>query len=285
MFRNPKELLGRYGLRPKKSWGQNFLVDSNTVERIVDLIDAPPETRIVELGAGTGVLTHLLAQRYQQVFAIERDQDLVELLQAEFEGSNVQVIPNNAAKFRFEDLPGEGPLCVIGNLPYQISTPILFHLLEQREVFQRAVLMMQKEVADRLSATPEDGKDYSTLSIRFSPYFHIDQSLRVSRNQFHPRPKVDSVVVTMDTRETPAVDIQDEKWFAKTVKIAFAQRRKTLYNNLVNGFRDTDKAEIQAIIKELSLPEKCRGETLTIEQFALLANHLQQNAEESSSIK
>ncbi|HAA55996.1 MAG TPA: ribosomal RNA small subunit methyltransferase A [Myxococcales bacterium] len=276
MSNNPRHLLQQHGLKPKKEWGQNFLVEPNITKRIVELLEAQKDDRVVEFGAGTGALTKLLSERSDHVFAVERDRDMIGVLEEVYaKVPSVEVIAADAAKFDLNDVPGEGPLLVIGNLPYQISSPILFQILEQRKLVKRAVLMIQKEVADRLSATPKDGKDYSILSIRFGAYFDVKQAISVSRGCFFPRPKVESAVITLQPLETPRVPDELEPWFAKAVKIAFASRRKTLANNLKSGFRDIPKARIPELLEELGLDPKCRGENLTIEEFATLAKALQ----------
>ncbi len=274
MSKNPRSLLNKHGLHPKKPWGQNFLVEPTIVERIVDELGVTSEDTVVEFGAGTGALTFPLSQRAGKVYAVERDRDLVALLEQELEADNVEVIAADAAKFSFDTVtPSEG-LYVIGNLPYNITAPILFHLHENRLRFKRAILMVQKEVADRLSAQPEDGKDYSILSILFGAFFYVEQAIFVSRKYFFPKPRVDSVIILLEPLAQPAAPIDDEARFQQTVKIAFAQRRKTLMNNLKAGFRDLSKEQLQEILDELGLEAQQRGETLTIPQFAALSNKL-----------
>lgn len=274
MSQNPRSLLKKHGLHPKKPWGQNFLVDPSMVERIVDELGVTSEDTVVEFGAGTGALTFPLSDRAGKVFAVERDRDLVALLENELDADNVEVIAADAAKFSFDSVtPSEG-LYVIGNLPYNITAPILFHLHENRDRFKRAILMVQKEVADRLSAQPEDGKDYSILSILFGAFFYVEQAIFVPRKYFFPKPRVDSVIILLEPLAQPAAPIDDEARFQQTVKIAFAQRRKTLMNNLKAGFKDLSKEQLQAILDELGLDAQQRGETLTIPQFAALSNKL-----------
>lgn len=276
---DPKKLLRAHGLQPKKSWGQNFLVNPHTVQRIVDTLKPDEDSVIVEFGAGTGALTFLLAERAKKIYAVERDRELAELLRQELTNEKVVLLEADAARFSLEDLDEAGELLVIGNLPYQITAPILFQLHEQRHTFKRAVVMVQKEVADRLSARPGMGKEYSILSILFGAYFNVKQAIQVSRTHFFPRPKVSSAVVLLETRPEPLVPIADDKWFMRTVKVAFAQRRKTLQNNLRAGFHELEKEAITEVLQELEIDPQVRGETLTIEQFVALAKILQERYE------
>ncbi|MCB9639915.1 MAG: ribosomal RNA small subunit methyltransferase A [Myxococcales bacterium] len=286
MFQDPRKTLRQHKLKPKYEWGQNFLISQDKVERIVSLLGAQPQDRVLELGAGTGVLTHMLTTEAPQteIFALERDRDLVALLEAEFAHSdaNVQVIAADAATFNLNELPEGGPLRVLGNLPYNISSPILFHLLEQRHLWKRSVLMLQKEVAERLAATPDSGKAYSILSVRFGMFFDILKVLSVSRRCFHPQPQVDSVVIRLDSLPEPRYPLKDEALFARTVKAVFASRRKTLLNTLNAGFSEIPREAVESILQTLNIDVQRRGESLSLEEFAHLSNtlydHLQTNA-------
>ncbi len=270
-----KKLLQRHKLKPKKSWGQNFLVSKPIIEKIVAALAPTSEDWVLELGAGAGALTEPLCQKAEKVFAIERDPDLIELLQREF-GSlpNLEIIPADAASYPLEKIEAPRPLLVAGNLPYQISAPILFHLQKERKYFSRAVLMLQKEVAERLVAKPDAGKDYSILSVIFSTFFKVEKVFNVSKNNFYPRPKVDSAIVKLTVLEKPSAPVDDEKFFIRTVKMAFSQRRKTLYNNIRSSFPNLSRDRILQMLEELEIDSQQRGETLTPHQFALLAQKL-----------
>ena len=274
MSKNPRSLLRKHGLHPKKPWGQNFLVDDHMVGRIVQELGATPEDHVVEFGAGTGALTFHLLQQAGHVFAVERDRDLVALLEEEMTAPNLTILAADAARFSLKDLESEKKLLVIGNLPYNITAPILFRLHKQKNLFKKAVLMVQKEVADRMAAQPGDGKDYSILSILFGAYFDIEQAIFVSRKYFYPKPRVDSVIVSLCPLEQPVAPIDDEALFHRTVKVAFAQRRKTLFNNLKSGFRELTKETVIALLNDLNIDPQQRGESLSIEQFASLSNAL-----------
>ncbi len=282
MPKSPQNLLKKHSLRPKKQWGQNFLVQPKISKRIVGFLEATEDDIVVEFGAGTGALTHYLVESGAHVIAVERDRELVALLEEEFAGTPVEILAADAAKFDYAEVASEQKLLVIGNLPYQITSPILFRLLEQRQLIKRAVFMVQKEVADRLVAQPTEGKNYSILSIRFGAFFRVQRRLQVSRQSFYPRPKVDSTVIQLDPLEKPRVDPSLEKIFARLVKSAFSSRRKTLLNNFKQHFSEFDKRTILTIFERLGLPEQCRGENLTIEQFAQLSAELDRVRSENS---
>ena len=276
MYRDPRKILREHKLHPKHAWGQNFLIAAEKVERIVSLLDARPGDRVLELGAGTGVLTHMLLSLAPQatLFALERDRELVTLLEAEFAQSPVTILAEDAARFPLDSLPTGGDLRILGNLPYQISSPILFHLLAQRHLWKRAILMLQKEVVARLIAKPQDGKDYSILSIRFGMFFDVTRVLVVPRRCFHPQPKVDSAVVRLEPLPQPRFPLDDEKSFARVVKAAFANRRKTLLNALHAAFHEIDKDALPPLLLDLQIDPQRRGESLNLEEFARLTNAL-----------
>ena len=255
-----KKILERYQLKPKKSWGQNFLISEQILQKIVRALDPKPEDWVLELGAGTGALTAPLAERAAKVYAIERDPDLLNLLKTELSHlNNLEIIAANASTFPLSEINSPHPLLVAGNLPYQISAPILFHLQRERSHFSRAVLMLQKEVAERLSAKPTSGKNYSILSVIFSTFFKIELISTVSKANFFPRPKVDSAIVRITTLKRPAVEIDDEQFFIKTVKIAFAQRRKTLLNNLRAALPNAPKEELIELLSSIQIEPGVRG--------------------------
>ena len=270
-----KKLLNRHRLRPKKSWGQNFLISNPIIKKIVDALNPTPQDWVLELGAGAGALTEPLCQKAEKVFALERDPDLLQLLKREF-GSipNLEIIPADAASFPLKSIKAPRPLLIAGNLPYQISAPILFHLQKERKYFSRAILMLQKEVAERLTANPNSGKNYSILSVVFSAFFKVEKVFNVSKNNFYPRPKVDSAIVKLTSLKEPTAPIEDEKFFIQTVKMAFSQRRKTLYNNIRSHYPTLSKEKIITLLQEIGLDTQQRGETLSVQQFANLAKKL-----------
>ena len=263
--------------RPKKSLGQNFLTDRAVLDRIARLVVRGPEARILEVGPGRGALTRLLAGEGARVVAVELDRQLVPLLEQEFEGcGNVEVIQEDILKV---DLPGillprwDGRWQVAANLPYNISTPVLFRFLEHRALFSRLVLMLQREVGERLVARPCT-KEYGILSVFFQLYFDVSRAFVVKPGSFYPVPKVDSVVLTFVPLPTPRFEVADESFFRRVVKAAFGQRRKTLWNCLKTLNLGLDDRELAQALAGCGIDGVRRGETLTLEEFIALAEAL-----------
>ena len=274
---DPRTILRRNGLRAKKSWGQNFLVDRHVLAEIVAGMAIGAGDTVVELGAGTGALTEALAEVTGRVVAVERDPDMVGVLQRELgRRDNVEVLPADAVHLKLEQLrpASDGELLVVGNLPYNISSPILFSLLEQRSAFRSATVMLQEEVGRRLAADRTCGKEYSVLTVRFGLLFDVELLRTVPRQAFFPRPKVRSAVVRLSPLAEPRVPVADLKLYARTVKAAFAQRRKTLRNALGGGFSELDDGTVRGVLAELGVDERRRGETLELAEFARLADAL-----------
>src|SRR5579884_423679 len=255
--------------RPRKSWGQNFLIDHNIKQKILDIPGMQPEERVVEIGPGRGILTQGLLERGAEVFAIEIDPLLVETLRKEFSSTHLHLIQGDALHYRYDEIPSSYK--VIANLPYYISTPLLFRLLEERQRISRMVLMLQKEVAERLVA-PVGGKIYGVLSVLVQLYADVRIAFSVSKSCFRPRPDVDSSVTVITPLSHPRVPIRDPAFFARVVRGAFAHRRKRLANALTDaGF---PRAQAEAALQKMSLDRSRRGETLSLAEFALLADTL-----------
>ncbi|MFZ5590786.1 MAG: 16S rRNA (adenine(1518)-N(6)/adenine(1519)-N(6))-dimethyltransferase RsmA [Bacillota bacterium] len=263
-------LMQKYGLKARKSLGQNFLVDQNIVQKIVDAAGLTPSDTVVEIGPGLGVLTARLAQKASRVIAVEIDQHLIPVLQENLAAAgNVQLVHGDALRTDFAALTGGVPFTVVANLPYYITTPLLFHLLESGYPIRRLVLMVQDEVADRLAAPPGN-KQYGALSVMVQYYTRVEYMFKVPRTVFIPRPGVDSAVVRLEKRETPAVPVPDEALFQRLVRGAFAQRRKTLANALAAALPFLSREQWQQELRALGLPDNVRGEMLSMEQFAAL---------------
>jgi 16S rRNA (adenine1518-N6/adenine1519-N6)-dimethyltransferase len=281
-FPDPRELLRRYGLAAKKSWGQNFLVSQRVYRAIVDATVAADDDWIVEIGAGLGTLTMRLAQRIPEgmLLAIERDRDMVRVLEAELGHlDNVEIIEANALKY---DLVAAArwhgdPIAVCGNLPYQISSQILFHILEARQHVSRAVVMLQREVADRLLAKPST-KAYGALGVLVQTYADVTSVVRASPGAFVPAPEVESTVVKLVPKPPPEAAQRDPHHYAAVVHAAFRQRRKTLRNAIRAGFGE---AADPALERAGIAPER-RGETLSIGEFAALSDALADEAAPSA---
>jgi len=248
--------------QPRKRFGQNFLVDRHYIERIVAAIAPRPDDTMVEIGPGLGALTRELAGRVRRLTLIEIDRDLAARLQAEF-GDDVSLHVVDALGFDFTSL-GRG-LRVIGNLPYNISSPLLFHLAEHANAIADITVMLQKEVVQRMAAEP-DTPAYGRLSVMLQVRFRVERLLLVPAGAFQPAPKVESAVARLTPLETPPA-ITDTRLFAQLVTAAFGQRRKTLRNALSAW---TTAAELQA----QGIDPGARGETLAVSDFVRLANAL-----------
>jgi len=263
----PAELLRRHGLRPKKAWGQNFLGDERILSALAGLAGLGPGDSVVELGAGLGHFTLALAGTGAKVIAVERDRELVPILRAELPG--VEVAEADAKSFDLTAVAARAGrrVVVCGNLPYHLSSPILFHLLDQRDAVRRAVLLLQREVAERIAAAP-GGRDYGLLSVLMQRVAKISLGLTVPRHAFTPPPDVESTALVVDFLEQPRAQVRDDARFRALVKAAFSQRRKTLWNalkSLPGGREALEKAGVD--------PQR-RGETLSVEEFAAVERAL-----------
>ncbi len=263
MTDTPNTLLKRHGLKPKKSWGQNFLGDDDVLSRIARACTLGPNEVAVELGAGLGHLTRHLAESGARIVAVERDRDLVDILEGEKLSSNVTVVAANASEVNFRELSKASPVVVIGNLPYHLSSTILFSVLHQHADISRAIFTLQREVAERLAAKPGT-RQYGLLSVLLQLYAEVEVVLEVPRGAFFPPPKVESSVVRIDMLAKPRAELKDPVRFERLVKAAFQQRRKTLHNALgKGGFEHVDDA-----LSAASIERTRRAETLSPEEFA-----------------
>jgi len=264
-------------LYAKKSLGQNFLVDGNVLLRIVAAVDINQEDMILEIGPGKGALTELLAKKAKQVLAVELDNRLVEYLEGKFlQTDNVEIIRNDILR---TDLPqilssrSAGRWKVAANLPYNISSQVLFKFIENREYFSELVLMLQKEVGERLVAPP-GCKQYGILSVFCQLYFDISRQFLVKPGSFRPIPKVDSMVLKFCVLPTPRVDVGDESLFRSVVKSSFGQRRKTLWNCLKGAALDMAEKDLELAFRRSGIDPGRRGETLSLDEFAILTKAL-----------
>lgn len=278
-----RAILERHGFTFKKSFGQNFLTDTNILQKIVDTAEIDKGVNVIEIGPGIGALTEFLAENAAEVMVFEIDDRLIPILAdtlARFD--NVQVVNQDILKadlqtqiqaFKNPDLP----IKVVANLPYYITTPILMHLIESKIPFAEFVVMMQKEVADRISAMPNT-KAYGSLSIAVQYYMTAKVSFIVPRTVFVPAPNVDSVILKMVRRDQPVVSVQDEDFFFRVSKVAFVHRRKTLWNNLTSHFGKSEdtKAKLEKALEIAKIKPSIRGEALSIPDFASLADALKE---------
>lgn len=279
-----KELLSKYKIRPTKSLGQNFLNDEQAIKRIADSANITEKDLVIEVGPGTGILTSELAKRAGLVVAVEIDRHLIPVLEDQLaDFSNINILHEDIMKLNIgkdiidtvlEKHPSFKPdsIKVVANLPYYITTPVIMKFLEEEIRVDTLVFMVQKEVADRIIASP-GGKDYGALSVAVQFYSAPEKVFDVPPHCFIPQPEVYSTVIRLNVHKQPPVDIKDRALFFKTVKAAFGQRRKTLVNALSNsGYFTEDKEKIKEILMNIGIDECQRGETLTVLQFAQLAN-------------
>jgi 16S rRNA (adenine1518-N6/adenine1519-N6)-dimethyltransferase len=269
-------LLKKYHIRPLKKYGQSFLIDDQVFRKIVDAGHLNPEDTVVEIGAGLGVMTGLIAERVSKVIAVEVDSHLIDILRENLhEKGNVEILHRDILTYDYsttDPLLPERKIKVMGNIPYNITSEILFHLLKFRRRIHSAVLLMQKEVAERLTADPGT-KAYGIPSVILSMYADLGTLFHVSNQSFYPVPAVQSSLLSLVFREEPRYPLKDEEFFRLLVRASFAQRRKTLLNNL-KSFRKIEKTteEIGAILATLSIDGTRRAESLTLAEFAALAN-------------
>jgi 16S rRNA (adenine1518-N6/adenine1519-N6)-dimethyltransferase len=254
---------------PQKRLGQNFLIDPNIVRKIVAAAALDPGETVLEIGPGRGILTRTLCETANTVIALEIDQHLVEYLKKTLTCPNLDLRHDDALRFAYETLPDH--TVVVANLPYYISTPLLFTLLEAKDRIDRMVLMLQTEVAERIVASPNT-EDYGILSILTQYRAETKIAFRVSKNCFRPRPDVDSAIITLRMRPHPSVSTPNEALFVKLVRAAFAHRRKTLMNSLRDeGFLPTQLAHA---LSRADINPTRRAETLSIPEFAALTDAL-----------
>jgi 16S rRNA (adenine1518-N6/adenine1519-N6)-dimethyltransferase len=266
-----RKTLTQYDVRPRKRLGQSFLRDGNMIRRIVDLVEAAADETVVEIGAGLGLLTSELAQKAGRVIALEIDPRLVSALRDRFSGNaRVEIVPGDVLDYDFSSALHGGKIKVIGNIPYHISTPILFRLLEFRRSISTMVLMFQKELADRIMAPPGK-KEYGIPSVVIARSASATRAMNVPPSCFYPEPGVVSSVLRIVMREDQ-VTPEEESLFLMTVRAAFAQRRKTLWNNLRAAGFATDTLE--RVLAKTGIEGVRRAETLTVEEFVLLAVEL-----------
>lgn len=269
---NPRAILAKYQIRPLKRLGQSFLSDPNVIRKIVEVSDIRSDETVVEIGAGLGFMTALMAKRAEKVIALEIDKALIPVLREELKPQgNIEILHADALKFDFR-FHGEAALKVVGNIPYSISSQILFRLLEARDHISSMVLMFQKEVAERLVAAP-GSKTYGILSVLVGIYTEPAIVFHVSPRCFYPRPKVESAVVRLDIRDKPLVDVRDDAFLLAVVRTAFSKRRKTLLNNLKASSRIGLRHEtLLEVLHSLGIDPARRAETLAPEDFARLSN-------------
>lgn len=272
----------QFGFRLTKSLGQNFLIDKNIRDKIVEGSLIGPEDLVIEIGPGVGVLTQLLAEHAAQVIAIEIDKALIPILQETLQDfPNTEIINEDVLRCDLKELVEthrpKGAVRFVGNLPYYITTPIIMKILEDRVPADSITVMVQKEVAERLSAKP-GSKTYGAITVAVQYYCEVAKVVAAPREVFYPKPNVDSSVIRLDIRKTSPVELLDVSAFFAVVKAGFGQRRKTLHNALT-GLYGMDKITAGRILAQAGIDPGRRGETLTIDEFAVLANTITKERE------
>ena len=278
---NPQEtiaVLNRYKFAFQKKFGQNFLIDTHVLERIIDEAGITPDDFVLEIGPGIGTMTQYLACAAREVVAVEIDKVLIPILEGDTLKAfdNVTVINEDILKVDInklvEEKNGGRPIKVVANLPYYITTPIIMGLFESHVPIESITIMVQKEVADRMKTGP-GSKEYGALSLAVQYYANAEIVANVPPNCFMPRPNVGSAVIRLTRHETPVVDVKDEKLMFRIIRASFNQRRKTLVNGLKNsGEINFTKEQIEAAITAIDKPLTIRGEALTLAEFAALSN-------------
>lgn len=276
-----REILKKHHFTIQKKYGQNFLIDTNILENIVDEAQITKDDVVLEIGPGMGTMTQYLCKAAKEVIAVEIDKALIPILEETLAGyDNVTVINADVLKLDLNEIVNEKnngkPIKVVANLPYYITTPIIMGLFEKRVPLNSITIMVQKEVADRMRVGPGT-KDYGALSLAVQYYAKPEIVAIVPPTCFMPSPKISSAVIRLDCYDKPQVDVHNEKLMFQIIRASFNQRRKTLKNGLSNGLNlNCSKEELGQLLVSLGLDERVRGEALTLEQFAALANRLEE---------
>lgn len=277
--RSTTEIIQKYQFVFQKKFGQNFLIDNNILDKIIDSADITSNDCVLEIGPGIGTMTQRLAEEAGEVVAVEIDKNLIPILHDTLAGyDNVTIINEDILKVDInklvEERNGGKPVKVVANLPYYITTPIIMALFEKHVPLHSITIMVQKEVADRMRVGPGT-KDYGALSLAVQYYARPEIITRVPAACFIPRPNVDSTVIRLTCYEKPPVEAQDEAWLFAVIRASFNQRRKTLANGLANaGNIGVSRRQVEETLAEMGLPVSVRGEALTLKQFTELSNRI-----------
>lgn len=272
LYSETQMILNQYHLRANKRFGQNFLINQDVLEEIIEKSEIDKNDVVIEIGPGLGTLTRELAKVAKKVIAIELDENMVRILNERPLGDNIDIIQDDILKVDLEDLiKNYESVKVVANLPYYITTPIIMKLLENRYNIKSITIMVQKEVGRRICSDP-GGKEYGAITVSVKYYSDAKIIIDVPKDNFLPSPEVDSCVIKLDVRESPVVNLVDEKLFFEIIKTSFCQRRKTILNSLTaNGI---EKEQLKVVLEKLSIDEKLRAENLSIYDFANISNML-----------
>lgn len=281
VYEDTKFLMKKYGITANKKLGQNFLINENVIDTIANASEISRDDLVIEIGPGLGTLTDKLLQKAGKVIAIELDERMIHILKERFfMYDHFEMINEDVLKVDLKELIrrnkeelGLKSAKIVANLPYYITTPIIMKLLEEKLDIESITVMIQKEVADRLTAIPGE-KNSGAITYTVYYYATSEEILTVSNDSFIPEPEVESEVITLHLREEPPIKIVDETKFFMLIKVAFMQRRKTFLNAVGNSGLSITKEQMERILKELNIDIRIRGEALTIEQFAKIAEKL-----------
>lgn len=281
IYEETKFIMKKYGINANKSLGQNFLIDDEVVSKIVERANITNEDLVIEIGPGLGTLTNELLKKAKKVIVVELDERMIKILKDRFSlYDNIEIINKDILKVNLNDIIskekkeiGIKNAKVVANLPYYITTPIIMKLLEGKSDIETITVMIQKEVADRLCETP-GGKLSGAITYSIYYYAEAEKVLKVPNTSFIPAPEVDSEVIKLKIRKEPPIKVKDEEKLFKIIKYAFMQRRKTLINALSQCDIFKNKEEIKNILERLEISEKIRGEALTMQDFANIANNM-----------
>ncbi len=278
LLEETKFILKKYGIRADKSLGQNFLINEDVVNSIVNSSNINKEDLIIEIGPGLGTLTSFLLEKAGKVIAVELDKRMIEILTDRFKlYNNFKLINDDILKVNLNEVIGKNlnetikNVKIVANLPYYITTPIIMKLLEENLKIDSITVMVQKEVADRLAAIPGE-KNAGAITYSVYYYAEANKVIDVNRNSFIPEPNVDSEVINLKVRANSPVEVENKELLFKLIKYAFMQRRKTFANAIENSGIFKNKEEILNILNELNINEKIRGEAISLDQFAQITN-------------
>lgn len=272
LYEETQMLLNQYGLRANKKLGQNFLINQQIIDEIIEKAEITKEDVVLEIGPGLGSLTKALIQNAKKVIVVELDDNMIPILKNRFGEENLEIIHEDILKINLNDIiKANGRIKVVANLPYYITTPIVMKLLEEEYDIESITVMVQKEVGERLCAKAGD-RELGAVTIAVNYYSNAKMVIDVPKENFLPAPEVDSCVIRLDVLKEPPVELKDKKAFFRLVKAAFSQRRKTINNSLASG--GYNKEDIIKVLEELQLNPKLRAEDLSIQDFANISNLL-----------
>lgn len=282
VYEETQYILHKYKIQANKSLGQNFLIDNSVIEEIINNSNIGKEDLVIEIGPGLGVLTNRLLQEAKYVISVELDPRMVDILQDRFssniDNGQLEIINDDILKVDLQRIieekkPSIKHVKIVANLPYYISTPIIIKLLENRLSIDEIIVMVQKEVAERLIART-GSREAGTITYLVEYYARAESVVKVPKESFIPSPKVESEVIKLKVRKQPKIAVEDEKLLFNIIQKSFMQRRKTLSNALVNSHIMADKTSVEEMLNTLGLDKNVRGESLTLEQFGAISDYI-----------